>query len=93
MAILNQKDVRVAIISRIWAHATVILLISPLFLGKARDTKAFFLPLTVVFGATTSTIVVLRKFRDGYNNERLTSETLRDFEQRLENLEEIITTK
>ncbi|MEM7761431.1 MAG: hypothetical protein AAF298_25370 [Cyanobacteria bacterium P01_A01_bin.40] len=42
MAILNQKDVHVAIISRIWAYATVMLLILPLFLGKARDSKAFF---------------------------------------------------
>ena len=91
MAILNQKDVRVAIISKIWAYATAMLLISFLLSGKARDSKAFFLPLTVVFGATTSTVVVLRKLRDRGYSDRLTFETLQEFKQRLENLEEIVT--
>ena len=90
MAILNQKDVRVTIISRIWAHATAMLLILFLLSGKVRDSKAIFLPLTVVFGATTSTIVVLRKLRERYSNERLTFEALQEFKQRLENLEEIV---
>ena len=90
MAILNQKDVRVTIISRIWAHATAMLLISFLLSGKARNSKAIFLPLTVVFGATTSTVLVLRKLRDRGYSDRLTSETLQELKQRLENLEEIV---
>ena len=91
MAILNQKDVRVTIISRIWAHATAMLLILFLLLGKVRDSKAIVLPLTVVFGATISTIVVLRKLRERGYSARLTSETLQELKQRLENLEEIVT--
>lgn len=62
MTISTQRDIRVTIISRIWAYATAMLLIS-IVLNGGRDRKVLFLPAIIVFGATTSTIVVLRKLR------------------------------
>ena len=64
------------------------LLISMLLSGQGRDRKLF-LPATIVFGATISTIVVLRKLRDGRHNTLFPSETLEALKQRIENLEAI----
>lgn len=89
MTISTQRDVRVTIISRIWAYATAMLLISILLNGQGREQKMLFLPATIVFGATTSTIVVLRKLRDRRHDTLFPSETLEELKQRIENLEAI----
>lgn len=48
-----------------------------------------FLPATVVFGATTSTIFVLRKLHYDRHDALFPSETLEELKQRIENLEAI----
>ncbi|MBD2576352.1 hypothetical protein [Oscillatoria sp. FACHB-1406] len=89
MTISTQKDIRVKIISRIWAYATVMFFIDFAFLGQVQERKMLFLPATIVFGAATSTIVVLRKLRDRPDNILFPSETLKELQQRIENLEAI----
>lgn len=64
MTIPTQRDIHVTIISRIWAYATTMLLISILLSGQGQNCKVFLLPAAIVFGAAISTIVVLRKLRD-----------------------------
>lgn len=91
MTISTQRDIHITIISRIWAYATAMLLISILLNGQGRDRQVIFLPATIVLGATTSTIVVLRKLRYHQHNNLLPSETLKELKQRIENLEEIAT--
>lgn len=91
MTISTQRDVRVTIISRIWAYATVMLLISILLNGQGQDRKVVFLPATIVFGATISTIVVLRKLRCDRHGILFPSETLEELKQRIGNLETIAT--
>ena len=89
MTISTQRDVRVTIISRIWASATAMFLIAIVFLGQGQERKMLFLPATIVFGAVTSTIVVLRKLRYPQYNALFPSETLEELKQRIENLEAI----
>jgi hypothetical protein len=81
MTISTQRDVRVTIISRLWAYATAMLLISILLNGQGQDRK--------VLGAVTSTIVVLRKLRDHRHETLFPSQTLEELKQRIENLEAI----
>ncbi len=88
MTTLIKRDVRVTIISRIWAYATVMLLISVLLNNRGQERKVFLLPAAIVFGATTSTIIVLRKLRDR-QYDLFSSETLEELKQRIENLETI----
>lgn len=89
MTISTQRDIRVTIISRIWAFATTMLFIAILFNGQGDNRKVLFLPAIVVFGATSSTIVVLRKLRNDQQDTLLLSKTLEELKQRLENLEAI----
>lgn len=89
MTISTQRDVRVTIISRIWASATAMFLIAILLNGQGHNRKVLFLPATIVFGATISTLVVLRKLRCHQYNARFPSETLEELKQRIENLEAI----
>ena len=89
MAISTQKDVRVAIISKVWAYATAMPLISILLSGQEHDRTVLFLPATIVLGATISTIVVLRKLRDYRYDALFPSEPLEILKQRIENLEAI----
>jgi hypothetical protein len=90
MTVSNQKDIRVTIISRIWAYATAMLLISILFSGRGRDWKVIFLPTTIAFGAAISTIVVWGKSRYHRHDDPLfPSESLEEFKRRIENLEAI----
>jgi hypothetical protein len=76
-------------VSRIWAYATAMFFISILLSGQEHDRKVLFLPPTIVFGATTSTIVVLRKLRYDQPDILFPSETLEELKQRIENLETI----
>lgn len=87
----TQRDIRIIIISRIWAYGTAMFLISILFKGQGHDRAALFLPATIVFGALTSTIVVLRKLRDRQPDALFPSETLEALQQRVEHLEAIAT--
>lgn len=89
MTISTQRDVRVTIISRIWTYATAMLLISTLLHGQGHDQKVIFLPAIIVFGATISTVVVLRKLRYDQHDILFPSETLEELKQRIENLEAI----
>jgi hypothetical protein len=84
VAISTQRDVRVIIISRVWAYATAMLLISILLNGQGHNRKVLFLPATIVFGATISTIVVLRKLRDHRHETLFPSETLEELKQRID---------
>lgn len=54
------------------------LLISIVFNGQGQDRKVLFLPATIVFGAVTSTIVVLRKSRYHEDKALFPSETLEE---------------
>ena len=92
MTISAQRDVRVMLISRVWAYATAMLLISVLLTGQGQDQKLLFLPATIVFGAVISTIVVLRKLRYDQHNTLFQSETLEELKRRIENLEAIAAT-
>ncbi|MBD1875024.1 hypothetical protein H6F75_16175 [Nodosilinea sp. FACHB-131] len=92
MTISTQRDVRVTIISRIWAYATAMLLISILLTGQGQDQKLLFLPSTVVFGVVISTIVILRRLRYDQHDTLFQSETLEQLKQRIENLEAIAAT-
>ena len=89
MSISTQRDIRATIISRIWAYATVMLSISILLTSQERNRGMIFLPATIVFGATISTIVVLRKLRHHQHDALLPSKTLDELKQRVENLEAI----
>lgn len=88
MTLSTQRNVHVTIISRIWAYATAMLLISILLNGQGQDRKVLFLPATIVLGATTTTIVVLR-LRYHRQDTLFPSETLEELKQRVENLEAI----
>jgi anaerobic C4-dicarboxylate transporter len=88
MTISTQRDVRVTIISRIWAYATAMLLISILISGWGHDRKVL-LPVTIVFGATISTIAVLRKLGDCQHDALFPLEPLEMLKQRIKNLEAI----
>jgi hypothetical protein len=90
MTVSNQKDIRVTVISKIWAYATAMLLISIFFSGRGRDWKVIFLPTTIAFGAAISTIVVWGKSRYHRHDDALyPSESLEELKQRIENLEAI----
>lgn len=89
MSSSTQRDMRIIIVSRIWAYATVMLSISILLTSQGRDQRVIFLPATIVFGATISTIVVLRKLHHYQHDVLFPSETLEELKQRIENLEEI----
>lgn len=83
MTIPTQRDIRVTIISRIWAYATMMFLISILLSGQRQDRKVFLLPATIVFGAAISTIIVLRKLRDYRHDALFPSEPWRSLNNAL----------
>ena len=61
MAVSNQTDIRVAVISKIWAYATASIALSVLFAVPGRSWKVVLLPSTIALGATISTIVIWGK--------------------------------
>jgi hypothetical protein len=65
------------------------LLICILLNSQGHDQKLLFLPATIVFGATISTIIVLRKLHHDQQGTLLPSKTLEELKQRIENLEVI----
>lgn len=73
----------------VFARVGCSLFISILLSGQGQDRKVLFLPATIVFGAATSTIVVLRKLRDHRHEALFPSEPLKELKQRIENLEAI----
>jgi hypothetical protein len=89
MATPTPKDIRVTIISRIWAYATAMLALSILFSGRGRDWKVVLLPATITLGAAISTIVVWGKSDHHRHDILLPSENLEELKQRIENLEAI----
>lgn len=88
MTTQTQKDIRVTVISRIWAYATMMLLLSILFSGRGRDWKVIFLPVTIAFGAAVSTIVVWGG-RHHRHDALLPPASLEELKERIENLEVI----
>ena len=90
MTVSNQTDIRVAIISKIWAYATVSIALSGLFAGPGRSWKVVLLPSTIALCATISTMAIWRKSNHRSHNFLLPSENLQELKQRIENLEEIV---
>jgi hypothetical protein len=91
MAVSNQKDIRVTIISKIWAYATASIALSVLFAGPGRSWKVILLPSTIALGATISTVAIWGKSNRRRHDFLLPSENLDELKQRIENLEEIAT--
>jgi hypothetical protein len=89
MDISTQRDIRVTIISRIWAYATAMLALSIVFSGPGKDWKVIFLPTTIALGAAISTIAVWGRPRHHRHNALPPSENLDEIQQRIENLEAI----
>lgn len=89
MAASTPKDIRVIVISRIWAYATAMIALSILFSGPKRDWKVIFLPTAIALSAAISTIVVWGKSNHRRHDLLLQSENLDELKQRIENLEEI----
>jgi hypothetical protein len=89
MSASAQKDIRVTVISRIWAFSTGTIALSVLFSRSGEDWKAILLTAIIVSGAAMSTIVVWG--RSGYrlNDGRLPFKNLEELKRRVENLEEI----
>ena len=90
MAVSNQTDIRVAVISKIWAYATASIALSVLFAGPGRSWKVILLPSTIALGATISTIAIWGKSNYRRHDFLLPSENLAELKQRIENLEEIV---
>jgi hypothetical protein len=86
---VTPRDIRVAIISRIWAYATIMMGLSVLFGGPGRNSKVIFLPATIALGAAVSTIVVWGKSQDRQRDVLLPSSNFEELKQRIENLEAI----
>jgi hypothetical protein len=86
---VTPKDIRVVVISKIWAYATVMMALSVLFGGPGRNWKVIFLPATIALGASLSTIVVWGKSRDRQSDLQLPSANLEELKHRIENLEAI----
>lgn len=89
MAASNEKDIRVTVISKIWAYATASIALSVLFAGPGRSWKVILLPSTIALGATISTIAIWGKSNRRHDS-LLPSENLAELRQRIENLEEIV---
>lgn len=89
MAVSNEKDIRVTVISKIWAYATVAIALSALFAAPGRSWKVILLPSTIALGATISTIAIWGKSNHRRHDLLLPSENLEELKQRIENLEEI----
>ncbi len=89
MTVSNQIDIRVAIISKIWAYATASIALSVLFAGPGRSWKVVLLPSTIALGATISTMAIWGKSNHRSHDFLLPSE-MQELKQRIENLEEIV---
>jgi hypothetical protein len=89
MAVSNQTDIRVTIISKIWAYATASIAVSVLFAGPGHSWKVVLLPSTIALGATISTIAIWGKSNHRRHDFLLPSENLAELKQRIENLEAI----
>jgi hypothetical protein len=87
----TQQDIRIVIISRIWAYATGMIALSVLFGGPGRDWKVTLLPATIASGAALSTIVVWGKSNSRQRDFLLPDENLSALKQRIEDLEVIAT--
>jgi hypothetical protein len=85
----TQQDIRVVVISRIWAYATGMIALSILFAGPGRDWKVILLPATIASGAALSTIVVWGKSNPHQRDFLPPTENLAALKQRIEDLETI----
>ena len=89
----TQQDIRIVIISRIWAYATGMIALSILFSGPGRDWKVILLPATIASGAALSTVVIWGKSSRRRQDFLLPAETLAELKQRIEDLEEIAVSR
>jgi hypothetical protein len=89
MAILHSADIRVTIISRIWAYATAMIALSLLFSGRERDWKITLLPATIAMSAAISTVVIWGKSHPHRRSTLHVTENLEELKQRIEDLEAI----
>lgn len=81
-----EKDIRVAATSKIWAFATGMLAICIPLSGATRSGPI--LPLAAIAGAATSTYFV---WRDDSKHKSLANTDLQQLEQRIANLEMIVS--
>ncbi len=87
MAKKPKKDIRVAAISSIWGIATGMLaLCVPL---SAITRSGALLPIAIISGAAVSTLAVWRGGDEETQNNLLLSSSIKQLEQRVENLETI----
>ena len=90
MAHKPEKDIRVAATSRIWAFATGMLAICiPL---TAVTRSGAILPIIVISGATVGTVTVWRR-SDNQLKTPLSTNTIKQLEQRVANLEIICSSQ
>lgn len=82
----SQKDIRVAATSKIWAFATGMLALSIPLVGI---TGVSAIPLAVIIGAAVSTVMVWRSFEHQPKNSPLLTNSIKELEQRISNLETI----
>ena len=80
----DSKDMRVVLISKIWAYATGMIAISTLFMPAKHS---IFLPVSVASGAALSTMVIWGDRRS--KNGQVLPEQVNALKQRIANLETI----
>ena len=90
MARKSERDTRIAATSTIWGLATIMLaLCIPLV---AITNSGAILPLAVVLAATVATVTVWRSWDDSSRN-RLSTNSVKQLEQRVTNLEIIYSSQ
>ena len=91
MAPKPDKDIRVAATSKIWAFATGMLAICiPL---TAVTRSGAILPIVVISGATVGTVAVWRRSDNQSRNSPLLTNSIKELEQRVANLEIICSSQ
>lgn len=83
-----ERDIRLAATSKIWSYATGMLAICIPLVGITRSP---ILPLAVITGAAAGTYVVWRS--DNQPRSPLLTSSVKELEQRVANLETIISTQ
>lgn len=84
----EQKDIRVAATSSIWGFGVAIMAISIPLVGITRNA---IIPLAAIGGATIGTVAVWRSDSKKYQNQALPAQQVELLEERIANLEAIIS--
>ncbi|MBW4639899.1 MAG: hypothetical protein KME05_17030 [Gloeocapsa sp. UFS-A4-WI-NPMV-4B04] len=81
----SEKDIRVAATSKIWAFATDMRAASA-FYSPCGITRVS-IPVAVIIGAAVSTVMVWRSFEHQPKNSPLLTNSIKELEERISNLE------